>query len=203
MYSELWNNQRRFLVCEKKLEAPYRLMLFILSRLICFFFCLFFYYSALFSQLGLTVKGTCVVVLHNGTWTISWNWHQLQCYRDSVLPDVQYRRAIYTEQIDEKERLLVVLFADVNTGGEVSNWANSSLCTTTPSVWLVCSSSTRLHSDVSQLLRIILFCFVCLRYRKSLEMFHLRPDIWCDLPEIWIYIMLKNWGLTYAYIQST
>lgn len=28
---------------------------------------LVFYYSALFSQLGLTVKGTCVVVLHSGT----------------------------------------------------------------------------------------------------------------------------------------
>lgn len=42
--------------------------------------------------------------------TISWLWHRLQCYRDSVLSDVQYRRAIHSEQSDEKEPRTSSLF---------------------------------------------------------------------------------------------
>ncbi len=165
MYSELWNNQRRYPVCEnKKIEAPYRL---------CFHpvqISLHFDYSALFSQPASTVKRTRLVVFAQQHLTVSWNWHRLQCYRDNVVPDVQYRRAIHTEQSVEREcqpLLCSVCWC------QVSIWANfsDSLC------WLVCSSSTRLQPDVSQLESYSnLFYFVCLRY-CHLKCSHLRPDM--------------------------
>lgn len=89
---------------KKTVEAPYRLTLFILSHSICF------YYSALFSYLGSTAKRNLLCGFAQQHLTISWNWHRLQCYRDSVVPDVQYRRAIHTEQSDEEERSPHLLF---------------------------------------------------------------------------------------------
>lgn len=35
--------------------------------------------------------------------TVSWHWHRQQRCRDSMGPEVQYRRAIHSEQSDERE----------------------------------------------------------------------------------------------------
>ncbi len=114
---------------------------------------------------------------------------------------------ILNKVVRRHANLLFVLFADVNTGGDVSSWANSSLSTMTSSVdWFVAPAQGS-NLTVSELLWIILFYFICLKYRQSLEMFSPQTRymlrLFSDLPEIWLHNMLKNGGLTYAYIHST
>lgn len=130
-----WNNQRRFPVCEKKTEAPYRLTLSFCPDWSCFLL-----FSSVFSA-GFDSERNLRCGFARRHLTISWNWH-----RSSVTTwcTIQVGNTSLNKVMRRNGNLLLVLFADVNIGGEVSNWANSSLCTTTPSVWLVPSSSTRL-----------------------------------------------------------
>lgn len=118
---------------KKKIEAPYRL---------CFhsvpIYPLLLFSSAFSAGFDSERNSPCGFAQQH--LTISWNWHRLQCYRDSVVPDVQYRRAIHTEQSDGKERqppLCSVCWCQYR-GRSFYNWADFSLGTTTPSFdWFV------------------------------------------------------------------
>lgn len=136
MYSELWNNQRSFSVCEKKKQKTNSGTLqttLILSRSFSLYYSALLFNSERHSPLNFAQQHL----------NISWNWHWLQCYRDVVVPDVQYRRAIHIEQSHRKDRpprLCSICWCHYR--GWSFNWASSSFLYHDSLCWLVCSFHT-------------------------------------------------------------
>ena len=115
----------------KKNRGTLQTHAFILSLFLSFFFLKF---SSVWKELTLWF---CTAALD----------HKLKLTSAAVLQGscatwctIQKSNTYWTKWREGATDLLFVLFADVNIGGDVV----SSLCTTTPSVWLVRSSSTRL-----------------------------------------------------------
>ena len=120
-----------FQYVKKKNRGTLQTHAFILSLFLSFFFLKF---SSVWKELTLWF---CTAALD----------HKLKLTSAAVLQGscatwctIQKSNTYWTKWREGATDLLFVLFADVNIGGDVV----SSLCTTTPSVWLVRSSSTRL-----------------------------------------------------------
>lgn len=148
MYSELWNNQRRLSSMwkkrrRKKIEAPYRLCFHSVPTHLLVSF------SSVFLSWLWQWKETRLVRFAQQHLTVSWIWHRLQCYRESVVTWCYNSEEQYTpEQKKRKKELSSSLFGllmsiNIRGGGRASlnrPWApyHDSYSR------LVCSSSMRL-----------------------------------------------------------
>lgn len=166
---------------ERKMEAPYRLILSINLLLISVSLSLF--------HLSFWVKGTCLVfVLFLSFFaqqhlTISWSWHRLQCYRDFVVPNVQKMQMSNTYGTKWTEgtsasSLFPLLMSILESLGFLTGLTPESLAPLPLLISLLVQ-----HKALYSCVQMILFCFSVIWLIKVIQT---TVILICGEPVIWL-----------------